>query len=156
MVWLSVGSNKRIAQEELIDMLRDVEDKLVIVEGKKDKKALKSLGVKNIIAINGRPLYELADEIKTDKEVVILTDFDKEGRKIHSKLKNLLQRHKIHVNSHLRGRIMSLGKNKIEDFGVLNSRVSFKEVDVHVKARTEFNKISDKGSNKCKRSNRET
>ena len=52
---------RRTDEEEIIRMVRDLEDKLVIVEGKNDKKALKSLGVRNIIAINARPLYEVTE-----------------------------------------------------------------------------------------------
>ena len=150
---------QRINEEEIIRMVRDLEGKLGIVEGKNDKKALKSLGVKNIIAINGRPLYEVAEVAsKSKREIVILTDFDRKGREIEKRLKTLLQRHKKHPNSKLRGKIMSLGKNKIEDFGNLNSPSphSFKEVDIHVKISADFNKIRDKGGNRRKRSNRET
>ena len=133
---------QRISEEEITKMVRDLEEKLVIVEGKRDKKALKSLGVKNIIAINGRPLYEVAEiASKSKKEIVILTDFDKKGREIEKGLKNLLQRYRKHPNSKLRWRVMNLGKNKIEDFGNLNSPnpLSFKEADIHVKISTNVN-----------------
>ncbi|MEE9322951.1 MAG: toprim domain-containing protein [Candidatus Aenigmarchaeota archaeon] len=152
-------NKQRIDEEKLERVLRELEDKLTIVEGKNDKKALKSLGVKNIIAINGKPLYEVAEIVsKSKREIVILTDFDKKGREIEKRLKNLLQRHKKHPNSRLRGKIMSLRKNKIEDFGNLDNPNphSFKEVDVYVKISADFNKIRDKGGNRCKRSNRET
>ena len=151
--------NKRIDEEKLERILMDLEEKLVIVEGKNDKKALKSLGVKDIIAINARPLYEVVEiASKSKKEIVILTDFDKEGRAIEKRLKYLLQRYKKHPNSKLRWKVMNLGKNKIEDFGNLNSPNphSFKEDDIHVKISTDFNKIRDKGGNRRKRRYRET
>lgn len=148
--------NKKITIEELNELLEDLSDKLLIVEGKNDKKALKSLGLKNIIAIEGRPLYEVVENIETDKEIVILTDFDKKGREIHSKLKYLLQKHKKRINSKLRGKTMSLGKNQIEDLANLDSRIAFKEVDIHVKVSTNIDKVFDKGTNKRKRGNRET
>jgi len=151
-----MSRNKRITIEELDGLLNDLEDKLLIVEGKKDKKALKSLGLKNIIAIKGRPLYEVVESIKTNKEIVILTDFDKKGREIEKRLKYLLQRHKKRTNSRLRGKTMSLGKNKIEDLANLNSQIAFKEVDVHVKVSADFDKVSNKSANKRKRGNRET
>ncbi len=152
--------NRKVIDEEKLDrILRQLEEKLIIVEGKKDKKALKSLGVKDIIAINGRPLYKVAEIVsKTKKEIVILTDFDKKGRAIEKRLKHLLQTYGKHPNSKLRWKVMNLGKNKIEDFGNLNSPNPhlFKEVDVHVKTCANFNKIRDKGGNRRKRSNRET
>lgn len=148
--------NKGITIEKLKEILIDLEDKLLIVEGKKDKKALKSLGLKNIIAIEGRPLYEVVENIKTRKEIVILTDFDKKGRYIEKKLRYLLQKYRKRINSRLRGKIMSLGKNQIEDLANLNSQIGFKEVDVHVKIGADIDKVSDKSANKRKRSNRET
>lgn len=148
--------NRRIDQEKLENVLKELEGKLVIVEGKKDKKALKSLGVKDIIAINGRPLYEVADSLlKTEKEIVILTDFDKKGRQIEMNLKDLLKTHGKKTNSKLRWKVMSLGKNKIEDFGNMRSPYSFKEDDFHVKISTNFDKIRDKGKHRRKGSNRE-
>jgi 5S rRNA maturation endonuclease (ribonuclease M5) len=51
----------------------------VIVEGRKDKEALKRIGYK------GRIIY--ADRFKKAEErVVILTDFDKEGKEVAKKL----------------------------------------------------------------------
>lgn len=150
---------QEIDEEEIIEILGELEDRLVLVEGKNDKKALKSLGLKNIIAINGRPLYEVAEiASKAKREIVILTDFDKKGREIEKRLRSLLQTQGKHPNSRLRGKVMSLGKNKIEDLGNLDSPNSraFKEADAHVKISADFNKIRDKGGNRRTRSNRET
>jgi 5S rRNA maturation endonuclease (ribonuclease M5) len=150
-------SRNLIDEEKLKKILEDFEDKLIIVEGKRDKKALKSLGMKDIIAINGRPLYMVAEiALKDKKEIVILTDFDKKGRDIEKRLKNLLQKHGKNPNSKLRWKIMSLGKNKIEDFGNIPSPYSFKEDDTHVKISANFGKIRDKGGNRRKRRHRET
>ncbi|NIO22445.1 MAG: toprim domain-containing protein [Candidatus Aenigmarchaeota archaeon] len=148
--------NKKITIEELNELLKELKDKLLIVEGKNDKKALKSLGLKNIIAIDGRPLYEVVENINTTKEIVILTDFDKKGREIEKRLRYLLQKYKKRTNSRLRGKTMSLGKNQIEDLANLDSQIAFKEVDVHVKVSANVDKVSDKSADKRKRSNRET
>jgi 5S rRNA maturation endonuclease (ribonuclease M5) len=139
--------------EKFGKILNELGERIVIVEGRKDKEALKSLGLKNIIAINGRPLHKVTEILlKTRKEIVILTDFDRKGREINSKLRYLLQRYRKKINSRLRGNVMNLGKNKIED---LNS-LSLKEVDVHVKTRSNFNKIRYSSANKRKGSHRET
>jgi 5S rRNA maturation endonuclease (ribonuclease M5) len=150
---------KKWDTEELLDILEELSERLVIVEGKKDEKALKSLGLKDIIAINGRPLYKIADiALSTDKEIVILTDFDKKGRQIENKLKELLHRQNKKINSKLRWKVMALGKNKIEDFGRIDSgsHTSLREVDAYVKTCAYFDKIPDKGGNRCTRSNRKT
>ena len=75
--------------------------KLIIVEGKKDKAALESLGIKNIFVLNG-PLYKNIEEISKHKEVVILTDLDKEGRKLFSRLNSRLQERGIKVDNSFR------------------------------------------------------
>ena len=41
---------------EHIDKIKQ-SDTLIIVEGKKDKKALENLGIKNIIELNKKPLF---------------------------------------------------------------------------------------------------
>lgn len=62
------------------------EDRPIIVEGKKDKKALESFDVKNIYTLD-KPLYEIIEFI-SDKfdAVIILTDLDKEGKELYGKL----------------------------------------------------------------------
>ncbi len=76
--------------------------KLIIVEGKKDKQALSKFGIKNIFVLNG-PLYKNIEEIsKKAKEVVILTDLDKEGRKLFSRLNSRLQERGIKVDNSFR------------------------------------------------------
>jgi 5S rRNA maturation endonuclease (ribonuclease M5) len=151
--------NNKIDQEELKEIEKELDGKLIVVEGKRDEKALKSLGMKDIIAINGRPLYEMAEiALNSKKEVVILTDFDKKGREISKKLKDLLQRRGKPPNSRLRWKVMALGKGKIEDFGGMSTpeTLSLEEDDYHVKTCTNFNKIRNKGRNRCTGSNRKT
>ena len=149
--------NKKINQEKLEEIIKELDGKLIVVEGKKDEKALKSLGLKDIIAISGRPLYEITEvALNTKKEVVILTDFDKKGRQIEKKLRSLLQKHGKQPNLRLRWKVMDLGKNKIEDFGDLHTPgiISSEEDDFHVKTCTNFDKIPGKSRNRRAGSNR--
>ncbi|MBI4173884.1 MAG: toprim domain-containing protein [Candidatus Aenigmarchaeota archaeon] len=90
-----------------------------IVEGKKDAKALNSLGLNNVIPINGQPLASFVARLHADgvKEMAILTDFDPEGKKLHARLKGLAQGYRIKVNGNLRHKLMQTGKTRIEDFG---------------------------------------
>jgi len=87
--------NRKKAEEELFKLLEEAKDKNVIVEGKRDKEVLCSLGFKKIFTIN-KGLYETTEKIK-ENEVLILTDFDKEGIEIAKKLNLFLQsfRHKV-------------------------------------------------------------
>ncbi len=76
--------------------------KFILVEGKKDKLALNSLGINNIITIN-KPLYKLTEEIsEKTKECIILTDLDKEGKKLYHKLKHNLQKQGVIVDNKFR------------------------------------------------------
>ena len=77
-------------------------DKLIIVEGNKDKNSLEELGIKNIITIN-KPIFELVEEISVNnKEVIILTDLDKHGKKLYHVIKHNLQRRGIKIDNKFR------------------------------------------------------
>ena len=98
---ISVIKNKEEWKEKIQQT-----DKVIIVEGKKDKKALVSLGVKNIVTING-PLYKLVEDVaEMTDEVVILTDFDREGRKLYGFLRNNLQRNGVKIDRYFREFLM--------------------------------------------------
>jgi 5S rRNA maturation endonuclease (ribonuclease M5) len=77
--------------------------KSIIVEGQKDKKSLESLGLKNIFTLSKKPIFEIAEEIsKTADEIIILTDFDKEGKKLYGKISKELTRNGIKVDHFFR------------------------------------------------------
>ena len=108
---------------EFLSLLDKLRENLIIVEGKKDRRALKTLGLYNVIEISGKPLITVVNHIlkeceKEHTDVVILTDFDSKGKKIAARLNVLLQSYKIHPNAKLRKSIMEFGKNKIEDFKI--------------------------------------
>jgi len=90
-------------REKLLDLLKELKNKLVIVEGKRDKNVLCSLGFKKVITIN-KGIYETTEKIK-DKEVLILTDFDKEGKQIAKKLNLFLLSHENKVDKQSRRKI---------------------------------------------------
>jgi len=75
--------------EELLKILERNKDKQTIIEGKRDKKVLCSLNFTNIITIE-KGLYETAEKLQ-EKEVLLLTDFDSEGKQIAKKLNIFLQ-----------------------------------------------------------------
>lgn len=76
---------------------------LVIVEGKKDKAALNKLGISNVIELNKKPLFAIVEEISnSNQECIILTDLDKEGKKIYAKLNSNLQKTGVRINNKFR------------------------------------------------------
>ena len=110
-------------EEELLNLLDKIKDEQVIVEGKRDKQALCLLGFKNILTIN-KGIYETAEKIK-EKNIIILTDFDSEGRKIAKKLNLVLQPLGHNVDKETRRKIgllfTRLKIRKIEELrGVIN------------------------------------
>ena len=146
--------------ESFMKAVEQMEEKTVIVEGKKDEKALKALGINNIIPINGKPLAELIT-VLGGKDVVILTDFDREGKRIAARLMKLLHAYGINTNPKLRSDIMGFGKNHIEEFHperMMNraEHGKTKEGDTHGKVGADFNQVCNKGSCKSKRRDRKT
>ena len=89
---------------ELINEINKLKksNKLIIVEGKKDIIALNNLGIKNTIEINDS--LELFSEkiAKKNNEVIILTDLDKEGKKIYSKLNHYLSQQGVKIDNTFR------------------------------------------------------
>lgn len=75
-------------EEELfyeIERLRNC-GKPIIVEGKKDKKALEQLGIGNVFTLD-KPLFAVVEDIANRYDsVVLLTDMDVEGKKLFGEL----------------------------------------------------------------------
>ena len=96
----------KLSDKLIIETIKKEIDKLIesqiliVVEGKNDKKALKNLGLKNVVTLS-TPLYQVVEIIK-DKEVVILTDFDKKGKELYRKIKSDCSQRGIKINNKLR------------------------------------------------------
>lgn len=79
------------------------EQPVIIVEGPKDRASLKKLGLENIIYLRGKPLFEVVEWVaKITNECLILTDLDREGKKIYSVLKAELQKHRVKIDDRFR------------------------------------------------------
>lgn len=87
--------------EDWVSKLKDC-NKLIVVEGKKDKAALNKLGIRNIRTLKN-PLYKEVEDIAAScKEVVILTDLDKEGKQLYGKIKKDLVKNGVKVDNRFR------------------------------------------------------
>lgn len=75
---------------------------LIIVEGKKDALALNQLGLTKLIQLSKRPLNGIIEDLAEEKELAILTDLDKEGKKLYGILSRGLQRQGVKINNRLR------------------------------------------------------
>ena len=91
----------KLNELELFPLIQHIIDNnlLVIVEGKKDQKALQELGVEKVMTLDTH--HKLVEKV-TEKEVVLLADLDKEGKKLYGKLKDMFSRRGVKVNDKLR------------------------------------------------------
>ncbi|AJF61412.1 TPA: hypothetical protein HA239_04450 [Candidatus Woesearchaeota archaeon] len=96
--------------EEAEEILGEIErlkesGKAVVAEGIKDLAALKKLGLKNIYIISA-PLFEVCEKIgENNDETAILTDLDREGKLLYSKIKENLTRLGVKIDDRLRERL---------------------------------------------------
>ena len=111
--------NNQEIEEKLFKILEDIKDRQVIVEGKRDRRALCLFGFTKIITIE-KGLYETVEDIK-GKEVIVLVDFDPEGKKIARKLNLFLQSLGYKVDTETRRKIglmfTKMKIKKIEELG---------------------------------------
>ena len=93
---------------------------VVLVEGKKDVLLLNKLGFHKVfdIHVSGVSLMERIEQIKDMIEkrdrVCILTDFDKNGKKLYFEIKAICTEFGMHLDSKLRGLLLVGGLNHIE------------------------------------------
>lgn len=88
-----------ISRSELIDKFIDSINEPVIVEGKKDKLALESLGVKNVIQLNqGGSILEVIEALADFPSIVILTDMDRAGKVLRKKILRYFKLYGIYEN----------------------------------------------------------
>lgn len=105
---------KQELEEQIIELKKDSKTSLVIVEGIKDKSALNNLGIDNIVTLKG-PLYEEIEKIsKKTKQVILLVDLDKEGKKLYHTLKIGLESKGIKINDKFRNFLFKTNLRNIE------------------------------------------
>jgi 5S rRNA maturation endonuclease (ribonuclease M5) len=119
--------NNQEVEEELFKLLQENKEKQVIVEGKRDKNILCLLGFKKILTLN-KGIYETTEDLK-ENEVLLLTDFDNEGRQIARKLNSILQSQGYKIDRETRRKIgfmfTRLKIRKIEELrGVFHEQIS--------------------------------
>ena len=91
--------------EEIQEQIQKIieQGKLVLVEGIKDKRALEQLGIIRIVTLRRRAIYKVVEDIvhKT-KDCIILTDLDKEGKKLYKTINSELSQRGVRVDKHFR------------------------------------------------------
>jgi 5S rRNA maturation endonuclease (ribonuclease M5) len=86
---------------DFVDYCNSIQEStVIIVEGKRDIEALKAIGIDLIdgrfFARKGYSLNDLIDEIVSTPVIIILVDFDQEGKRLRNAIKHEIQRRKGH------------------------------------------------------------
>jgi len=91
----------------------------ILIEGKKDEKALKKLGIDGTfikVSGSGLKLFEIAEKsVKLSSKVIILTDFDKKGEQLAKRLAEDIQSLGSYPNLEIRRKIMGITRKFIKD-----------------------------------------
>jgi len=99
---------------------------VVIVEGRKDEETLRRLGLTGPIVCfksSGRVMNDFLSQISAEK-VILLTDFDREGKELSARMRKELAHLKITTDEVLRRRLSALVK---QDIGTIEGLCSFLE-----------------------------
>lgn len=102
----------------------------VIVEGPNDVKTLRKLGITGpIFCAKSRRLglVDFLDSIATHSEVIVLTDFDKEGRALAWRLRRDLSQMRVKVNVEIWKQLKALARSEmvgIENLGKYLDRLA--------------------------------
>ena len=98
----------------------------VIVEGERDVKALRALGLSGkVLPLNlGVPIFNLAESLSRDhRSVIILTDWDHRGGQLCRLLRDALEANGVRYDVELRARLTYLCRKDIKDVESLDRHV---------------------------------
>jgi 5S rRNA maturation endonuclease (ribonuclease M5) len=114
--------NAEEIHEKLVELLADLVEANrtapVIVEGERDEKALREVGLTGeIVRLNsGIPVFNLAEGIaRRHREAVILTDWDHRGGRLCQLLREAFEANQVRFDIDLRARMTTLCRKDIKD-----------------------------------------
>lgn len=116
--------------EDLTRVLEDLAEKNrsapIIVEGERDRQALRALGVHgDIRSLNqGTTLFVQCESIaRQHREAIILTDWDARGGRLARQLRDGLAANGVRYDDELRARLTNLCRREIKDVESLHAYV---------------------------------
>lgn len=97
----------------------------IIVEGMRDMRALRALGISGpVILASRRPALELAeDAARRYKEIIVLTDWDQKGDEMAGMIDQHLRSAGIRADLDIRSRLKKLVRKEIKDVESLSRYV---------------------------------
>ena len=104
--------------ERIFDELRSLSESgiPIIVEGRRDEAALRRLGVKGRIyclKARGESRHDFLERLDGTTDAIVLTDFDREGKKLETWLYKELSQRGVKSDLKLWSRIRSLARTEI-------------------------------------------
>lgn len=135
------------AEERRLEAVRQLIDEVIghsrrgiplIVEGPNDVRALRALGMTGpVFCVKSRRLglVDFLDSIATHSEVIILTDFDKEGRALAWRLSRDLSSMRVKVNIEIWKQLKALVRSEIVGIESLGKYLDRHAARVPVKRR---------------------
>lgn len=88
----------------------------IIVEGRKDERSLRRLGVEgNILCMKsaGQGFFDFIEKVKPSREAIVLTDFDREGKHLSLQLLKELSSNRVKVDNSFRRQFGSLCRSDV-------------------------------------------
>ena len=88
----------------------------IIVEGRKDERSLRRLGIEgNILCIKsaGVGFFDFIERVKPSREAIVLTDFDWEGKQLSLQLLKELTSNRIKADDSFRKQFRSLCRSEV-------------------------------------------
>lgn len=117
--------------EDLEDLLQDLrerpESSVILIEGRKDRVALGSLGIEGemIQVQDAGGIFGVAEDLACrGREAIVLTDWDRKGGQLAELLRNALKANGVKYDDTIRARLSMLAKKEIKDIESLPSFVS--------------------------------
>lgn len=114
--------------EELVQELQQLsgDGAVIIVEGQRDRKALRELGITGNIELGTKKsLIVFCEEIAREyNNVIVLTDWDEKGTKLAALMEAYLKAAGAAVNMDIREKIQNLVMKRIKDIESLDTHIS--------------------------------
>lgn len=105
------------------------EGAIVIVEGKRDERALRAIGYDGevITLCNGKGIGFLADKLSLCSKIILLFDLDRKGRYLTKRFMLLLEGRARKVDLTYRKELLNITKGRIRQIEELNSLIQTTE-----------------------------
>ncbi|MEA1945593.1 MAG: toprim domain-containing protein [Euryarchaeota archaeon] len=97
----------------------------IVVEGQRDVASLRNLGICGaIVSPSGKSLLHFAEMLAcTYNSVIVLTDWDRRGDELSSRITRYLQSHDVTTDTRLRTRLRKLVQKDIKDVQGLDGHI---------------------------------